>query len=157
MATITGPSEAPRLSSCPAHWGGPLRRLFLIILLVIVSVGIAGCASTTGPEPVPVETATLAPRPLPSVLASPTVAPPAPPPPPRLVPPTPVPPRATPAPAGWKPEFTGGPRLKVSSESEDAGTLVFEEQVLAGFLLTNVGDATLTMTIPLAIRLVEGC
>ncbi len=136
-----------------------MRRLFLIISSLAIGLTVAGCAGAPGPipAPIPVGSATVAPKPLPSVLASPTVVPPAPPQPPRLVPPTPVPLRATPAPAGFKPEFTGGPRLKVSAESEDAGTLVFEEQVLAGFLLTNVGDATLTMTIPLAIRLVEGC
>jgi hypothetical protein len=70
---------------------------------------------------------------------------------------TPVSPRPTPAPVGWKPEFTGGPRLKVSAESEDAGTLVYEEPVLAGFLLTNLGDAPLVMKIPVVPRLVEGC
>jgi hypothetical protein len=128
-----------------------LRRLLLLGLLLTVGVSLAGCAATPRPMPTPI------PQPFATLLPG-TLAPPPPGVPIRPVPTmTPVLPRATPAPAGWKPEFTGGPRLKVSAESEDAGTLVYEERVLAGFLLTNVGDAPLVMDIPPIPRLVEGC
>jgi hypothetical protein len=47
--------------------------------------------------------------------------------------------------------------LKVSAESKDAGTLFFEQPVIVGFQLRNVGDAPLVMNVPLVPRLVEGC
>mgnify|MGYP001620042648 CR=1 FL=1 len=132
-------------------FGGALRRSILLAMLVIAGVSLAGCAATPRPMPTPI------PQPIATLLPG-TLAPPPPGVPIRPVPTmTPVPSRPTPAPAGWKPAFTGGPRLRVSAESEDAGTLVFEEQVLAGFLLINEGDAPLVMTIPPVPRLVEGC
>ena len=128
-----------------------MRRSFLVALLITAGVSLASCAPTPGPLPFPVPPAALVPAPATLPLPSPTPAT-------RPAPAaTPVLQRPTPAPAGWKPEVTGGARLKVSAESEDAGTLVYEEQVLAGFLLTNVGDAPLVMTIPFSPRLVEGC
>ena len=128
-----------------------MRRLLLLALLVTVGVGLAGCAATPRPMPTPIPQAI-------ATLPPGTLAPPPPGVPIRPVPTmTPVVQHPTPAPAGWKPAFTDGPRLKVSAESEDAGTLVYEERVLAGFLLTNVGDAPLVMNIPPIPRLVEGC
>ncbi len=127
-----------------------MRRLLLWAFLGTVALALAGCGSAPQTMPTPLPTSTLAPLPTP---AAPPPAIPA-----RLVPTvTPIPPRPTPAPAGWKPEFTGGPRLLVGKESVDAGTLVYDQPVLAGFQLVNVGDAPLVMKIPLAARLVAGC
>jgi hypothetical protein len=92
------------------------------------------------------------PTPLPEAVVAPRTLPP--PPQPTITPAQPLP---TPAPAGWKPEVTGGPMLKVSAESKDAGTLFFEQPVIVGFQLRNVGDAPLVMNVPLVPRLVEGC
>lgn len=126
-----------------------MKQSLLFAFLLSASVSLAGCAATPSPMPTP-----LPETPTPSEIQAPVVvAAPARPAPTK----TPVAPRPTPPAAGWKPEFTGGPRLKVSAESRDVGTVYFEQPVILGFQLLNVGDAPLVMKVPQVPRLVEGC
>lgn len=129
-----------------------MRNLLLLVFLLAAGVSLAGCVATPGPMPTPLPGTAAPPTNLPSpataVSSTPAPAKPT---------ATPVQPRPTPAPAGWKPEFTGGPRLAVSAESRDVGTVFFEQPVIVGFQLRNVGDAPLVMTVPPVPRLVEGC
>lgn len=54
-------------------------------------------------------------------------------------------------------EVTGQPRLKVDREAIDFGDVRLGQTVEAAFLLTNVGDQTLQLTLAPYVEVVEGC
>lgn len=57
----------------------------------------------------------------------------------------------------YTPEFTGGPSLKVNTESLDLGNQKNRVPVLVSFEITNVGDQPLVFTEAPFIEVVKGC
>lgn len=54
-------------------------------------------------------------------------------------------------------EVSGSPSLKVDKESINFGDVKFNEMVTATFIVSNVGDQTLTIDEKPYIEVVEGC
>lgn len=61
------------------------------------------------------------------------------------------------APAGYEPEYTGGPRIEVAQEVYDYGYVKLDTVITTDVEITNVGDKPLKITSVPQVQVLEGC
>jgi len=145
--TPAGKKQARRETRRPEDDFRRWLPLILITTLVFSAVAVMGYLSQSPPQPaLPVASPTAQPVQGPPQ-ASPAGKQPA-----TLPTATPLP-----APTGFVPSYTGGPRLAIEKPDLDLGTIFYDQHIVAAWTLRNVGNAPLHIQPAPMAKAVEGC